>query len=291
MKTPISNQRFIQRIRASQIFDNADDNSLPQTVVAEKVLEHMQQEGNKKVLLIAFDAVRADALFNIVAHGDKKKYPHSECSPGSGINYVRQTGGLYLSYTGGDPASKETWQECSTIPGFSTLLSGQWADKHKVKTNNDGFSFCAETVLLQCAKMGKKVSFNAAWDAFFTCLFAKDKALGLPNYTFHQSKTDCGTFQNMAAAIRNGDDVVFGIFENPDNNGHRKGFKNANHRYVKAVMDSDRYAYELIQLASQKKDADWLLLITTDHGGHAYRHGTRRETDRLTFLASNQKMI
>lgn len=290
MKTPIADKRYIAKLKDAGIFDNSYEESFPQTIIAKKCFEHVQGGENKKVLLIAFDAVRADALLNIVASKNKKEYPYSENSPGSGINSLRKTGGLYYCYTGGDKSRPETLQECSTIPGFSTVLSGEWADAHKVHTNNDGFSYCSDTFLLKSARMGKKASFNATWDAFFDCLFAKEKELNMPNYCFCQSKTDFETYQNMLASIKNGDDVVFGIFDNPDNNGHYHTFKNSNNAYVKAIMDSDRYAYDLTKNALENNNEDWLIMIVTDHGGHAFRHGTMRATDRITFIASNKKM-
>lgn len=282
---------YVKRVEAEQIFDNRFADALPQTAVAGICERHALRGAHHKVLLIAFDAVRSDALLNIVESADKKRYPYSETVLGSGIGMLKKEGGLYFSYTGGDPKRKETWQESSTIPGFATLLSGKWGTEHGVVTNNDGYEFRSDTFLLHCARAGKSVTFNAAWDAFFDCLFVRERDLHLENYRFNQSKSDCETFINMKQSILNGDDVIFGIFENPDNNGHRYIFRNKNHAYVKAVVDSDRYAGALIQTAKEAfPEDDWLFMIVTDHGGHMYRHGTRKMTDLVTFLATNKKI-
>lgn len=284
-------KRYVKKLEKVKIFDNAYREKIPQTEIAKICEAHVQKGDNHKVLLITFDAARPDALMNIVASDDKGKYPYQENVPGSGIGMLKEEGGLYFCYTGGEPDRKDTWQESSTIPGFATILSGKWWTEHGVRTNNDGFSFCADTFLLRCAKAGKKVSFNAAWDVFFDCLFKKEKDLQLENYSFQKSKKDSETFENIRKSILRGDEVIFGTFENPDNNGHRYIFRNKNHAYVKAVVDSDRYAYALIETARQSfPQDDWLFVITTDHGGHMYRHGTRRAEDLIIFIASNRKI-
>lgn len=93
------------------------------------------------MLLIAFDAVRSDALLNIVASANREQYPHSENSVGSGISTLKGEGGLYFSYAGGELNDKNTRQESSTIPGFATILSGKWGIENGVITNNDGYEF------------------------------------------------------------------------------------------------------------------------------------------------------
>ncbi len=282
---------YINKIEKCEIFDNKFSDALPQTDIAKICEKHAMSGERKKVLLIAFDAVRSDALLNIVASANKDKYPHSEDVPGSGISTLKSEGGLYFSYAGGELSDKKTWQESSTIPGFATILSGKWGIENGVITNNDGYEYHSDTFLLNCARAGKKVSFNAAWDAFFDCLFAKEKEMDMANYRFYQSKSDSETYRNIEKSILNGDDVIFGIFENPDNNGHRYIFRNKNHAYVKAVVDSDRYAYFLIETAKKNfPDDDWMFMIVTDHGGHMYRHGTRKFEDLVTFIACNKKL-
>lgn len=281
------NQAYVKKIEESGLFENKRKDALPQTIVPQKVKEYVSTGENRKALVIAFDAVRPDALLNLLA-SKNKKYPYAEDSILSGIGQFKEEGNLYLSYAGGDVMRKETLQEASTIPGFSTLFTGEWADKHKVLTNNDGFKITGETIFMFLARLGKRISFHAQWDAFFTCLLKNDVEQGLENFTLHQEKSDCGTYKSMKKAIERGDDLVFGILENSDNSGHAYGFNNHNPAYVKAVIDCDRYAYDLIKCVEERKE-DWLIVITTDHGGHDYRHGTTRMSDTTTFVASNKK--
>lgn len=281
-------RKYIRKIEGAEIFSNKRADAIAQIAIARKVKEYVSGGSNRKALLIALDAVRSDALLNILA-SKNKKYPFAEDSLFSGIQHLKTIGTLSFSYTGGDVNRKETLQEASTIPGFSTLFTGEWADKHKVYTNNDGFKITGETILMSLAKEGKRVSFHAQWDAFFACLLKNDVEQGLCNYTFYQEKSDYSTYVSMKSAIERGDHLVFGILDNADNSGHAYGFNNRNPAYVKAVVDCDRYAYDLVKCAESREE-DWLIIITTDHGGHDHRHGTTRMSDTTTFIASNKKI-
>lgn len=87
---------YVKKMEDSQIFDNGFSQAFPQTDIAKICEKHALSGKRKKVLLIAFDAVRSDALLNIVASANKDKYPHSENVPGSGISTLKSEGGLYF---------------------------------------------------------------------------------------------------------------------------------------------------------------------------------------------------
>src|SRR5699024_12230500 len=42
-------------------------------------------------------------------------------------------------------------------------------------------------------------------------------------------------------------DVIFGIYEGTDHNGHDTGFGNDNYNYIKGFRDQDARCYELLQ--------------------------------------------
>ena len=56
-------------------------------------------------------------------------------------------------------------------------------------------------------------------------------------------------------------------------------------------MHLDNLAYRLMEEVRARptyEKEDWLVLITSDHGGHGRRHGTQQMYDRMTFIACNQ---
>lgn len=100
--------------------------------------------------------------------------------------------------------------------------------------------------------------------------------------------------KSLKEAIYNDTKIIFAINEFPDYNGHKSGFDNNNSHYSAGVTNADRYAFELIETIKNRpeyKNEDWLILITSDHGGHGKMHGTQQETDRMTFIACNKKLL
>ena len=69
-------------------------------------------------------------------------------------------------------------------------------------------------------------------------------------------------------------DAMFIHFDNVDHNGHATGFSAGNKNYTNAVIQKDKYVNELTQLVNKRKEKyneDWLLIISTDHGGRKHK--------------------
>lgn len=86
-------------------------------------------------------------------------------------------------------------------------------------------------------------------------------------------------------------DIIFGIYELTDHNGHDKKFGNDNPGYVKGFRDEDAMAFELIQTILNRStydSEDWLFVITTDHGGIESWHGGQTLEERTTWVVSSK---
>lgn len=108
---------------------------------------------------------------------------------------------------------------------------------------------------------------------------------------YFKFETDPELLDNLKERIDNGDDFIFGIFENPDNNGHGTYFGDGNYRYVSGVCNLDRISYKLLEEIKSRKtfdEEDWLVVICSDHGGHSTRHGSQNIQDKTTFLAMSK---
>ena len=96
----------------------------------------------------------------------------------------------------------------------------------------------------------------------------------------------------MIDAIDNDTDLIFCILEGADHAGHTTGFGAYNPEYIKAIQDGDKYALAAIQHIEQRKtydEEDWLIIVTTDHGGHDKTHFDQSADDKYTFIALNKK--
>lgn len=284
-------EAYIKSIEKSGIFENSFENALPQTVIAPTVRKHFANESGKrkKAIIIGFDGARADALLGIIKAGR-----HEESAHYSAISDMRDNHHLYLAYTGGIEGDKNTKQETSTTPGWATVLTGEWATKHTLRTNAlNPLSRDTPTILMEFAEKGKHCSFTAEWDVHFTNTYIEEMAIAkeknLP-ITYNHPGTDKDLHDDILASIDNDDDLIFGIYEEPDANGHTYCFSNASYQYVRSVVDSDRSAFNLIEHIKARptyNDEDWLIVMTSDHGGHALMHGSQKIQDRMIYIASN----
>lgn len=277
----------------SNIFDNTYDTAYPQTVVADIVRKHLYDnptEKKKRVLIYGFDGARADSIAFLLPEKQdfyKNRY--------SAVAYLKSCGGLYLSYAGGNKNDPSTLQETSTAQGWCSVLTGVWGIENGVvkhTTKKDS----VPTILTEGAEKGLSAVFSSVWPDHFTITYKNEieaaKQKGLP-LVFLQVRDENELQAEMLSAIDNGTNIIFGINEFPDANGHESGFSNRNHKYISGIINADRYAAELlshIQKRSEYENEDWLILITSDHGGHQRRHGTQKAEDRMTFLAVNKKI-
>ena len=92
-------------------------------------------------------------------------------------------------------------------------------------------------------------------------------------------KTDCADF-------------IFVIYEPTDSVGHDYGFTINNPDYKKAFQEADLYGIETLNAIMQREPyntEDWLIIITSDHGGIGTDHGGDSIQESMTFIASNKE--
>lgn len=296
-KAKKDNAKYVASVDRVGVFDNTFDQAYPQTVVAQLVREHLAHENGKKkkVLIFGYDGARADSMLYLIPSTDQKLTGYNLHSPYSYVAQLKKEGGLYLSYAGGDRGRPETLQPTSTAQGWSSILTGKWGIEHGVVQHvaiRDG----VPTVLLEAARQGLSASFTAIWPDHFTVTYTGEMAAAKREQvplTFRQVDDEEQLQEAMLAEIDKGTDLIFGISEFPDHNGHGSGFGPDNYRYVVGVTNADRYAYELLAHIKSRpayEKEDWLMIGTSDHGGHGRGHGTQRTEDRMTFLACNRKL-
>ncbi len=286
-----SNNDYEEELNSSGIFLNTVENSYAQTKLYTLADAHLKSGDNKKVAIITFDGARADGLFNICLQNDKRSGENVN-SALSGINTLRENGGLYLMYCGGEFDDKATKQATSTSPGFATILTGKWGSVNGCRDNGEPIIAGQDTILKTYSEAGKNVSFTARWDDHFSVVFKNEFITHNENYIFNKSTSETQTHELAKAAVAR-DDMFFVIYESPDYNGHSEDFSLENYKYNKSIVDSDRYAYELIELISARQTElgeDWLIIITTDHGGKGTGHGKQDYESKIIWFATNKKL-
>ncbi|MCL2023622.1 MAG: alkaline phosphatase family protein [Oscillospiraceae bacterium] len=306
LRDHIMGESYPSRLDEAEIFADgySGHEPLPQTITAEKIWEHYNSplpEGKsvKKALVIGLDGVRAEMLGNL-------KNPER-----SGILTIKEMGGGVYPIIAGKiwdegfgAWSKE--QKTFTLPGWTTTLTGEWADVHGVFDNSRSSydkNPLPETVFTRLYKAGllNEADFIVNWDGHLTNKnkarpFALESQSTQRNgYNINWTKVgiDWQTFTTARRRLEEGSDFVFLILEYNDDLGHRTaGFGNHSPFYRWAFAHGDRRAKQLIDTVLARpsyEEEDWLFIIVSDHGGHGWSHGKFRPVERLIFVASNKE--
>ncbi len=287
--------KYTDELEDYGIWDNTIDKQMPQTVVYKLVMDHFKAplpEGKtaKKVIFLGFDGFRADAIANI------------KDDPKSAIMYVKSKGGLYHTFAGGVPGKSE--QHTSTAPGWASMLTGGWSIFHGI--NNNGQNKNAnETFLTTLAKQGHPASFTASWREHTALSYRPDIVRSIKEnipVTYTHCIDDMDTYYHVLDYVakakgekktpQEDPDVVFFTFEFTDHAGHFYGFGN-NKNYYQGSLDANKFGYDIIKTIEARStyaQEDWLIVISTDHGGTGHVHGGQSIMERSTWLAVNKKL-
>lgn len=230
-----------------------------------------------KVLFIGIDGVRSDAL----KQGNTPT-----------IDTLRAHG-LYTfdSWHCGQTSSGASW---------STMMTGVWEAKHKVTNNNytnpdfTNYPYFPKRAK-ECLPNLKAVQI-ITWDPMNDPTNSNNSAGYVVNSGFNQS-IDAGTHGQgavtAAARIQLADpnlDILFIHYDETDATGHSSGFNPANAQYMNAIQDVDAQIGQVLEKLYQRptyNQEDWLIMLTTDHGGIGTTHGGQSNTERhIWWVAS-----
>lgn len=284
-----SAKKYIKSINAIGIFDNTYESRIPQTVASRVIMDHFEKSTKKpKCIFIGWDGCRCDSMKYLIKSDNEKVSGANDTAVFSAISEVKNNGGLYISYVGGEENSP---QETSTAQGWASALCGKWMKKSWKQGIEWSLDEDYPTVLKALSLKGYQTSFSAIWPIHFDNTYKNEidfaESNNLSQY-FYKFETDLELYDNLKERIQSEDNFIFGIFENPDINGHGTGFGDSNYRYVAGVCNLDRLSYRLLTQIKKRDtfdEEDWLVIIASDHGGHSTRHGTQNIQDRTTFLA------
>ncbi|MGW1725781.1 alkaline phosphatase family protein [Streptomyces sp. NPDC002306] len=173
-------------------------------------------------------------------------------------------------------------------PGWSTLITGVWPDKHNVKDNAfTGARFTQYPDFLTRAERAKPALTTyavASWAPITDTVFSGtvDTRVSTPGAEY-----DTGTTSRAVAQLRDGNpDAVFVQLDNIDHAGHSYGAASA--QYLAAIAGADAQVGQLVAAVKARATyaaESWLIMVTADHGHtDAGGHGGSTLPERQTFL-------
>ncbi len=283
---------FRQKIAAVG-YENTIETAYPQTDIYDIIKNHFEGElpegkTQKKAIIIGFDGCRADILAQKQDEG--------------AVNYLLENGAsINLYYCGGVNYPAENTQDTSTAPGWCSLATGVWADEHGITGNGITKEIEPKTLMTSLVEDGTigSSAFITKWKGHFSragATYNDEKAYCEENginvkFELRKNNDDVhtGTMQEVTSA--DCADFVFSIYEHTDSTGHDLGFTYNNPKYQEAFKTEDACGYEVIK-AIEARDTydteDWLIIVTSDHGGIGTDHGGPSVQERMIFVVTNK---
>ena len=287
-------EEYFRQNVASVNYENTIETAYPQTDLWEVIEHHFDSdlpEGktDKKAVVIGYDGCRADIL--------------AEKQENGAVSYLLSKGASNnLLYCGGVNYPAENTQDTSTAPGWCSILTGVWADEHGITGNGITKEIEPKTLmtLFVEGELIDSASFITKWKGHFTndnSTYIDEKAYCEENninveFELRKNKKDIHTGAMAEITSADCSDFVFIIYEDTDSAGHDFGFSYNNPVYKKGFNTEDGYGYEVIKAIEARETyetEDWLIIVTSDHGGVGTGHGGASIQERMTFVVMNRE--
>lgn len=206
-----------------------------------------------KVLILGIDGLRADAL---AAVGP----------PAHAIRQLMDSGCYtYQAHTGAKTVSG---------PGWSSILTGVWLDKHNVPDNefkNPNYKeyphFFAR---VREARPALRLASIVDWQEIDKFILAP---VGADDRLVFDYK-DSGDARVTEAAVKllsqGNPDVTFIYFADVDETGHKLGFHPSSPGYMAQIETVDSQISQILDAVRARPNytkENWLIIVTSDHGG------------------------
>ena len=198
----------------------------------------------------------------------------------------------WTSFAGGIPGT--VTQPTLSGPGWTSVLTGMWSNKHHVV--DDAFAgYVAASSPLFFARVkslmpSAYLSSIVEWTALDTALIT---AAGT-NCDFHQTATDGLTTNLAAKAVAHlaatNPTVLFLAFDAVEIAGKASGFSTTNAAYLAALAQVDAGIQQVLNAVRARPSyasEQWLIMVTSDHGGSNTTCGGQSPQERTTFTIVN----
>lgn len=237
---------------------------------------------DRRLLMIGIDGCRTDALL-------AAETPHLDRLIANG-NFSTNT-----SILGPRPTENDT----VSGPGWSSIYTGVWADKHEV--NNNEFAdpnydeYPHFFALLKEARPKAVAGSFSDWSPIAEKIVSAADVVASPapgkdGGADGYRAGDIAVTQQAAAFLRQKDPTAVCVYLGQvDETGHAKGFHPTVPEYIAAIERVDAHIGTLLEAIAARPNADreeWLVVVTTDHGGQGTGHGDGAQVEviRRVFL-------
>ena len=259
-----------------------------------------RQEKEKKAVYIIIDGVPADII-------ERLDLP--------AIREISSRGAYGRSYVGGTVGRYDQTPTISAV-GYTDLLTSTWVNKHNVPGNSNlspNYNYWTIFRIAKEQKKDVKTGLFSSWIDNRTVLLGEGKpetgnlridyvydgyeldtaAFPKKEYDLNILDVDEHVSKEAAGCIReNAPDLSWVYLWYTDDAGHYFGNGEALDESVRIADRQVGRVWEAVKYREENFNEDWMIVVTTDHGRDfkGYGHGGQSERERVTWVATNQKV-
>jgi predicted AlkP superfamily pyrophosphatase or phosphodiesterase len=258
-------------------------------------------EPARKAVFIVLDGIPADVIERV---------------PTPALDAIAAAGGYTRAHVGGGRGGP-TETPTVSAPGYMSLITGTWANKHHVRSNSDqspDYDYWNLFRIIETVSPERRTALFSTWTDNRTVLIG----LGRPgagdfrlDHVADGFELDTSTFPHDAASrhilaidervtaeaaehiAAVGPDLSWVYLQHTDDVGHARGDGDS---FDAAVQQADAQVGRIWAAVTRRQalGEDWLMIVTTDHGRDPVTgkgHGQQSDRERTTWIATNHPRL
>lgn len=197
---------------------------------------------------------------------------------------------LRLAYSGG-MVGTPSQQPTLDAPGWATMLTGSWANRHQVLSAAPKQVIRGETVFRRIKEKGLGLSGAAVGSTGLADMLSSERDAGfldsLGDCSRAPAATDCVTTQARQLIAANYS-MVFAQYRGAKDAALNYGIRSA--EYAQTLTTLDKAVGSLVEAAAKNERGRWLVMVTGNHGlsDNSQDNGLPLLPQSATFVGMNQ---
>lgn len=232
------------------------------------------------------------------------------------LDSIAAKGGYARAYVGGELGG-QTETPTISAPGYMSLITGTWGNKHNVRGNynqSPNYEYWNVFRIVETAEPARRTALFSTWTDNRTVLIGIGRP-GAGTFTIdhvadgfeldtvaypHDRESryvraiDDRVATEAAAHIATaGPDLTWVYLQHTDDAGHAHG---DSEQFDTAIQEADARVGRIWAAVQQRQalGEDWMIVVTTDHGRDPLRgrgHGGQTRRERTTWIVTNQSAL